>query len=157
MKRLTHHKFYTEPELRLMRAWYHRIGPRPMARLLNIELGIVRSVPSVTNKARKIGLRYTGPKKGLFHSKQIPHNKGKKLSPSGWKNPANRISSPAMCLHVPNLTAPSAFEIATEPLPLTSAWRKASGSNWPATTGNKPTAYSACARREIPRRQYPEL
>lgn len=81
MKRLTHHKFYTEPELRLMRAWYHSIGPRQMARLLNIELGIVRSVPSVTNKARKIGLRYTGPKKGLFHSKQIPHNKGKKLSP----------------------------------------------------------------------------
>ncbi|TXH45500.1 MAG: HNH endonuclease [Desulfurellales bacterium] len=81
MKRYKHYKFYTEPELRLMRAWYHQIGPAPMARLLMIEIGIQRSVPSVQNKARKMGLRYAGPKKCLFNSRQVPHNKGKKLSP----------------------------------------------------------------------------
>lgn len=79
--KVSHQKFYTEPELRLMRAWYHEIGPLPMTRLLNIELGIQRSVASVQNKAAKLGLRYSGPKKCLFNSRQVPHNKGKKLPP----------------------------------------------------------------------------
>lgn len=75
---------YTETELRLMRAWYPQIGATGMVRLMRYELGIERSPQSIMQKAAKMGLRYTGPKKCLFTSQSAPWNKGVKMWPE-WK------------------------------------------------------------------------
>lgn len=63
----------------ILRKWYPDNGSDFCDRIIKKLLGWNRGTRNVMQKAWKLGLKYTGPRRGVFHKNQIPFNKGKKM------------------------------------------------------------------------------
>lgn len=70
---------YTKEEIDYIKRNYAKRGPLEIAHRLGALGYPQRSRKAITLKGRQFGLKYEGPKKGLFKKGQSPANKGKKM------------------------------------------------------------------------------
>ena len=76
---------WLEVEEDILRKWYPDNGSDFCNRVIKKLLGWDRGTRNVMQKAWSLGLKYTGPRRGVFHKNQVPANKGKKMSKAMYK------------------------------------------------------------------------
>lgn len=74
---------YTDKEIQIIIKYYPDHGCSGAKGCCNRfkRIGRIRSRKAIALKAFKLGIQYTGEKKGVYKKGQIPVNKGKKMSP----------------------------------------------------------------------------
>lgn len=70
---------WLEVEEDILRKWYERNGSDFCDTVIGELLGWKRGARNVMQKAWKLGLRYKGPRRGVFKKGLVPFNKGRKM------------------------------------------------------------------------------
>jgi len=81
---------YSQLEIGILKEFYPPNGSSGEngCRAKFLKIGIDRTIRSINQKARKLGIAYLGVRKGAFKKGAIPHNKGKAMS----KETYNKVS-----------------------------------------------------------------